>query len=133
MERLFVDTGAWYAYFNAEDPDHDAVADVLEDERWHLVTSSYVLDETVTLVLTRRGHGPAVRAGSALRDPRTVALDRVAGRDEDAAWELFKARPDKGYSFTDCTSFVLMDRLGIEAALATDPHFEREGFRVLPG
>ena len=29
MERLFVDTGAWYAFFNRADPDHASVAEVL--------------------------------------------------------------------------------------------------------
>lgn len=50
-----------------------------------------------------------------------------------AVWDLFQARGDKSYSFTDCTSFALMRRLGLEEAVALDADFRREGFRVLPG
>lgn len=31
--------------------------------------------------------------------------------DELGAWELFEARKDQQYRFTDCTSFVMMRRL----------------------
>lgn len=132
MTRPFVDTSAWYAYFNAADPDHEAVADVLEEERWHLLTSTYVFDEVVTLALSRRGHATAREVGRALRDPRTTGLEPVTAHDRDAAWELFQERPDKACSFTDCTSFVLMDRLEVDAAASTDPDFGREGYEALP-
>lgn len=46
---------------------------------------------------------------------------------------LFEQRPDKSYSFTDCTSFVVMRREKIERAVALDVHFSQEGFSVLPG
>ena len=52
--------------------------------------------------------------------------------DERAAWSLFEKRPDKSYSFTDCTSFVLMRRERIGAAVALDQHFTQEGFVVAP-
>jgi predicted nucleic acid-binding protein len=49
MDRLFVDTGAWFAYFNAVDPDHDAVATVPEEWESRLLTTDYVFDELMTL------------------------------------------------------------------------------------
>ncbi|MFT3773889.1 MAG: hypothetical protein QM820_51630 [Minicystis sp.] len=45
---------------------------------------------------------------------------------------MFLARPDKRYSFTDCTSFVLMRRLGLRTAVSLDDDFRQEGFEVLP-
>ena len=51
---------------------------------------------------------------------------------EDAAWDLFQKRRDKTYWFTDCTSFVVMRRLGLEAAITLDDDFRREGFSALP-
>ncbi len=40
MERFFVDTSAWFAYFNQDDPDHEAVAVVLEEGEGRLVTTA---------------------------------------------------------------------------------------------
>ena len=57
---------------------------------------------------------------------------RITPEDENAAWELFCKRPDHTYSFTDCTSFVIMRRLGIKTAAALDDDFASEGFESLP-
>ncbi len=45
--------------------------------------------------------------------------------------DLFKEHFDQGYSFTDCTSSVLMKELGIRQALTTDQHFLIAGFEPL--
>jgi len=50
----------------------------------------------------------------------------------DAAWSLFLDLPDNGWSFTDCTSFVLMENLDILHALSFDRNFSEAGFGVLP-
>ena len=127
-----MDTGAWFAYANAADPDHRRVRAVLDEPRGRLISSSYVFDETVTLTRARLGHRRAAAVGRTLLDARLVDLLRVTPADEQAAWTLFERRPDKSYSFTDCTSFVLMRRERIERAIALDAHFSQEGFLVLP-
>ena len=131
-ERVFVDTSAWYAYINARDPDYLRVREFLESFTGSLVTSTYVFDEVVTLVLTRLGHQRAVKVGAVLLDPGVVELVRIGAADERLAWKLFQERPDKAYSFTDCTSFVIMRRLNLTQALALDDHFAQEGFEMVP-
>ena len=130
--RVFVDTSAWFAYVNAGDPDHRRVRDVLDDAPDRLVTSTYVFDETVTLTQGRLGHRRAVAVGRTLLDPAIVDLLRVTPVDERTAWTLFERRPDKSYSFTDCTSFVLMRRERIGHAIALDEHVAQEGFTIAP-
>jgi hypothetical protein len=132
MKRTFVDTGAWFAYTNRRDPDHRGVKRAFADLDGRLVTSSYVFDETVTLCRYRLGHKFAVSVGRALLDPDVVDLVRITTDDERRAWELFESRADQEYSFTDCTSFALMRRLGIDTALAVDSDFAREGFVTIP-
>lgn len=132
MQRLFVDTSAWFAFANRGDPDHKTVAELLAAFKGRLVTSNFVFDETVTLCLYRLGYVAAERVGQALRDSGQVDLVRVAPEDETVAWQLFRERRDKQYSFTDCTSFALMRRLDLEAAAALDDDFAREGFEQLP-
>ena len=132
MKRAFVDTSAWYAYVNRSDPHHAAVGAGFQLCRDRLVTSSYVFDEFVTLCRYRLGHSTAVKAGTLLLGLARLDLVRITPDDERAAWTLFQERPDKAYSFTDCTSFVLMKRIGLTSALALDDDFAREGFELIP-
>jgi predicted nucleic acid-binding protein len=48
-----------------------------------------------------------------------------------AGLDLYRARPDKGYSLTDCMSMLIMRREGLAEILTHDRHFEQEGFRAL--
>lgn len=132
MDRLFVDTSAWFAYVNRKDPDHDAVRRALNSFQGRLTTTNFILDETISLCRYRLGHPAAKALGSALLDSQTVDLVRTTPEDEHGAWMLFCQRPDQRYSFTDCTSFVVMRRLQIPLALALDEDFRAEGFVVVP-
>ena len=97
-----------------------------------LVTSNFVFDETMTLLLARGGSAAALSLGESLRDPGMVQMVRISPEDEEESWSLFVAHRDKTYSFTDCTSFAIMRRIGLEAAIATDRHFRQAGFQVEP-
>ncbi len=87
-KSIFVDTGAWFAYINARDPDHQRVQEFFDSYPGHLVTSSYVFDETVTLTLARLGHQTAVTVGKVRRTPvaghstsaTTVSVSLHAGK-----------------------------------------------------
>lgn len=132
MRRAFVDTSAWYAYARADDPDHARVSRALEAWEGRLVTSNFVFDEIATLAQARLGHAAAVRVGEALRGEEGVRMARVLPEDEGEAWAFFRGHRDKGYSFTDCSSFAVMRRLKIPTAISTDAHFRRAGFEVEP-
>jgi hypothetical protein len=43
--------------------------------------------------------------------------------EERAAFAYFKRHDDQTYSFVDCLSFVVMEKLGIDEALAVDSDF----------
>ena len=90
-----------------------------------LVTTNYVVDETVTLVKNRLSHKIAVEVGKKLWNEAIATLIRVTSSDEKKAWEIFVKYRDKGFSFTDCTSFAVMERLGIAEAFAFDEHFDQ--------
>ena len=46
--------------------------------------------------------------------------------------KTFTNAGDRRWSFTDCTSFELMNRLKIEQAFSFDHHFDQAGFQSLP-
>lgn len=60
---LFVDTTAWYAVLDRKDRNHSAAVRFVEESRVPFVTSTYILDETITLVNAHLGHAVAERFG----------------------------------------------------------------------
>ncbi len=122
---IFVDTSAWYALFDKNDSDHASAVKFKESLTHSLVTTNYVVDETITLVKNRLSHKIAVEVGIKLWKEAIATLIRVTSSDEKKAWEIFVKYRDKGFSFTDCTSFAVMERLGIAEAFAFDEHFDQ--------
>jgi hypothetical protein len=59
-------------------------------------------------------------------------IHHVTSEIEEEVYALFKKYDDKRVSFTDCTSFALMKRLGIIAAFTFDDEFEQVGFTKFP-
>lgn len=135
MKALFVDTAGWMACADAADPAHDAARaardTALEAGRF-LVTTDYVVDETLTLVRMRLGIGAAENWWAQVEGSPRVRHEAIdALRAEKARAVMFRHR-DKDYSFTDCTSFVVMRDLRLKDALTTDRHFRQMGFQILP-
>lgn len=130
---IFTDTSAWYAYVDKSDAYHPAATQFIQTLKTPLATSTYILDETVTLIKAHVGHSAAVCFGEKLRQEQIAKLLRITEQDEQRAWEIFVRYRDKEFSFTDCTSFALMERLGIDTAFAFDEHFRQYGkFVVVP-
>jgi len=96
-----------------------------------LLTSNYVLDEILTLLKTRLGPSIAISFGQKLWDQEVSALARITEGDEARPWGIFRQYRDKGFSFTDCTSFALMERLDIDTVFAFDDHFVQYGKFVI--
>lgn len=127
MMAIFVDTGAWFAYFVRRDPDHAAAVEWMKQNRKPLVTTDYVVDELLTLLKLRESHRLAVAAGDLLWSQQVAEVEHIGHNDLAAAWDVFRRYQDKDWSFTDCTSKVVIDRLGITEAFAFDHHFEQFG------
>ena len=125
---IFVDTGAWFAVAVRNDPDHDAAMIWLERNRDPLITTDYVTAETATLIRVRdrtaRGHRLAVRVASSLLRQQSAVLEKVTEEDLIRALNIFRNYSDHSFSFVDCTSFAVMDRLGLAQAFAFDHHFD---------
>jgi predicted nucleic acid-binding protein len=57
---------------------------------------------------------------------------RIERPHEERAWVIFKRYADKDFGFLDCTSFAVMETLGITEAFSFDRHFRQFGFQTLP-
>jgi predicted nucleic acid-binding protein len=133
--RLFADTGAWCALYDRSDIHHARASALLKElkrKKTQLITSDYVLDESLTLLRFRAGHKEAVDLGRWMLQSPLVKVINVDEKIWQSAWEMFGRYGDKGFSFTDCTSFAIIRQLGLLNAFAFDHNFEQAGFVMLP-
>jgi predicted nucleic acid-binding protein len=130
---IFVDTGVWFAANVPRDHDHLQARNLLRGRQSSLVTTDYVLCELFTLLKARGQRKRLPLAGRAFFEQQVCRIEYVSPSDVLAAWNVFDRFRDKDWSFTDCTSLVVMRRLGITEAAAFDEHFRQFGFfTVLP-
>ena len=132
--EVFIDSSGLYALADRRDSYHaQAKARVgrLIASGNALVLSDYVVDEACTLAKVRAGSDAALRLLEIVERSRAIHLVFVGVEQFQAAKAFFRRHADHGYSFTDCTSFVMMAELQIRDALTSDHHFVEAGFRVL--
>ena len=131
MKAVFADTFYWIALTDPADPRYREAA-AFEIAGTIILTTDEVLSEFLTFFA---GH-PRLRDRAA----RTVSVllqqpgVRIIPQSRDsflAGLDLYRARPDKGYSLTDCVSMQTMRREELTEVLTNDRHFEQEGFRAL--
>ncbi|HZO28840.1 MAG TPA: PIN domain-containing protein [Chloroflexota bacterium] len=133
-EAAFIDTSGFYALLDGGDARHSSAISIFADlsiAGTRLVFTNFVRAEAHALTLNRLGHAAANRLLSRLRTTSVTTLVRVTEADEDAALNLIARYRDKDFSLTDATSFVVMERLGIDHALSFDDDFRQYGWILL--
>lgn len=124
---IFVDTSAWFAIYFSRDANHPRAIRIASQLQFPPVTTDYVVDETLTLLRTKGEDSRALAFGNRIFHECEIRLELIAAKDILQAWELFQRFADKGWSFTDCTSFAVMERMQIRRAFAFDRHFRQLG------
>ena len=133
---IFVDTSGWYAAEVEDDVHHqkarDFLAQISSGRYGVTVTTDYVLDETLTLLRSRRGLHSATTFADKVRRSGSVRVFWIDEGIFNRALEEFRTSERKTWSFTDCTSFALMKEMSISEAFAFDRHFKEAGFQTHP-
>lgn len=134
MKKVFADTQYWVALINDQDQGHPAAVSINRTLRnVAIFTSEEVLAEVLAYFSER---GRYFRQVAAAYVQKILDGGRITVREQShqtflEGFALYKARPDKGYSLTDCVSMLTMRREGITDVLTHDAHFAQEGFTVL--
>lgn len=136
--KTFVDTGGWIAVVVELDEYHDLGVlhyEEIINRQARLFTSDYVLDETVTRIRYDVSHTTAVSFLDLIREAERLGSLNVL-RVDNAVWQaaeaIFRQYHDQEFSFTDCTSFVLVEQTGVDEVFGFDQHFLMFGFNVKP-
>ena len=127
---IFVDTSAFLAIENRHDTHHAQalkIRDACLKQHETLITSDYILDESYTIMRLRAGHSIAVAFGEAIRRSALLQIEPISPERVERAWRIFKRFADHEFSFTDCTSFALMEELNLPTAFTFDAHFREYG------
>jgi predicted nucleic acid-binding protein len=122
-----VDTGAWFASVVPWDANHVAARDWLRRNREPLVTTDYVVDETLTLLRVRHEAPRALALGALFFRGDLATIHFLSESEVRGAWTLFERFADKEWSFTDCTSKLVIESLGLSTAFSFDQHFRQFG------
>jgi predicted nucleic acid-binding protein len=136
MKRsLFVDSSAWYALADRDDPYHNHAASYLTESLAayaRLVTTNHVVGESYTLIRMRLGHAATQQFLKSLDHTHRLQRIFVVESQEEAAFALLRRYDDQDFSFVDATSFVVMKTLGLRDAFTFDKHFATAGFVAVP-
>jgi predicted nucleic acid-binding protein len=132
---IFIDTGAFLARYVSKDQYHLQATRAWQElatTAEPCATSSFVLDETFTLLARRAGYVFAAQRARLLLTSRALSILRPDAEVELKAVAVMEKYADQQLSFTDCTSLILMREAGIRRAFTFDRHFQIAGFEVWP-
>jgi predicted nucleic acid-binding protein len=87
---VFVDTSAWFAAVVPSDPNHSRAASWLATNSDVLITTDYVVDETLTLLRARGERQRAKLLGEKFFDGSIAEVYFLTEEDIRQAWVVFE-------------------------------------------
>jgi len=132
--EIFVDTSGLYALVDRKDAHHPVARAVIERglrSGRRLLATDYIVAEAVNLANARSGSRVATRVFDLIEQSAGIRIEWIGAARFDITKAFFRKYSDHDYSFTDCTSFVVMRELKLRQALTSDRHFIQAGFEAL--
>ena len=134
---IFVDAGAWIALSDRKDQHHGNAVTIytrLKRRKERLLTTDYLVDETVTRLRYDLSHSTAVKFLDFIERAEETGVLTVVEIDRtlfQEAKRLFRQYDSAKLSFTDCTGFAVCHMYKISEAFAFDQHFTMTGITLL--
>ena len=131
MTAVFADAFYWVALLNGRDEYHEKVRQHAGAFRGSILTTQWVLAEVADALAASKARESVFPFFQQLAQNDAVTLLDASASLFRRGLELYHQRPDKGWSLTDCMSFVAMREHGVSQALTKDHHFVQAGFVAL--
>lgn len=128
---MLIDTGFLIALVDSGDELRTRAESWLDFLEPPLLITEYIWLETLNYFAGTPLRGQSLQFLDQLSDSRSFIFVDVNDALRREGLELYRRRPDKHWSMTDCVSFGVMRNRGIDRALAYDQHFEQAGFDAL--
>ncbi|MGQ0543512.1 MAG: type II toxin-antitoxin system VapC family toxin [Blastocatellia bacterium] len=128
---IFVDSGAWFASVVEDDVDHVAAKNWFDKNFENLLLTDYIIDETLTLLRSRGAESKALELGKLFFETKDVFVHYLSETEIKETWNIFKQYSDKGWSFTDCSSKHICEKLQITKTVSFDKHFRQFGSLIV--
>ena len=134
MNAVFADTSYWIALVAENDKLRSKALEIsIAVKATKVLTSEAVLTELLDGA-SQRGAYQRDKVSSfvqSLISSQSIEIISVSAKLFANAFSLFKLRLDKGWSMTDCISFVICAEHNISEVLTYDHHFVQAGFVAL--
>ena len=124
---IFLDTSVLVSYLVEGDSNHPRaevlVNEIISGKHGSAVTSDYVFDEMVTVVLVRsKSLDIAATAGELIKE--SIAMIRIDEGIFENSWMVFMKQKSTRLSFTDCTILTVFKENYIEKIATFDKEFQ---------
>jgi predicted nucleic acid-binding protein len=131
LKDAFADTVFWIALVVKHDQYHERARRWSQRITGRITTTVPVLLETANALARPAWRAPGVAMLEHLMGRSDVEVVSLSAELWGRGWEMYRDRPDKAWSLTDCISFVVMREAGLTDALTADEHFRQAGFRAV--
>jgi predicted nucleic acid-binding protein len=132
--KIFIDTSGYFSILSSTDKFHKKSLGILEKSilaKNNFITSDHVLSETATLLMARGFGYISEKLFDIVLNSEVTKMEFISKERFERTRAFFIKNLDQGYSFCDCTSFILMKELSIKDAFTSDEHFTKAGFNRL--
>lgn len=123
----FGDTSGRYSYLVPDDVHRPAAVAWMAANTRPLLTTDYVVDETLTLLRSKGYREKTLSFGNSVYGGGRILHHYLTVAEIAAAWDIFRRYAGEDWSFTDRASKVVVDALGVPEAFACDHHFRQFG------
>jgi predicted nucleic acid-binding protein len=130
MSAVFADTFYFLALLNDQDAAHHESLQFANTAR-PVVTTAWVLTEVGDAFSAPENRPAFLELLDLLKASPDARIVEPSLELFERGVDLFRQRPDKEWSLTDCISFVVMRDAGLNEALTGDHHFDQAGFQAL--
>ena len=134
MGHIYIDTGALIALSDRNDKNHERAVLYFKTavkRRVLFVLGKHVVIEYIDGVAKRINKIKAIQELDSIIGSKLLLIEWEIKEDWVQAIEYFKRYKDQKIDLTDCLSFSIMERMGIDTTFTFDSDFQTHGFKVM--